>query len=334
MDNLSVDRAIDDVNETLDIDTSLHTGGISNLTDMTKITEEMFNKEAEIIKTLNYTESVHYKKEIKDQIKSFVSLKDIVTELIDLQKSNGILDFGAFGDKVALANLETEAKIPVEEMQDFLDNYDESFSLLIKTEELIMEHLDTFKNVKKSLTFINNECIHTLQKRLETLMNDKHDISHNKNAIIITKNLIEIYSNAESVDYILDKISQKKIELKNLYKQITSKKTNPSFLKNVQTNVSNELTQVFTLEMLKEFEKYLDDVITDKKSEYDIFLINYALYLIRKDSTKYRRYKWVDCVILNVLAINKGVYDLPGGVELYNKQLNILHKNILNIVMN
>ena len=297
------------------------------------ITEEYFNKIIDDMKDMNFVEISKMKKDIKKEIESLKQLKEMAEGIKSMEESinKSIDDNNSMGFADAIALNDAKSKFGSDDIDSFLDSYDETVEKMNKLLEKAEEAIHTFDDVNKTTTFLTNSMLQILDKNIARL-EEKEKNGENASRIKKYYNSISnIFSNREDITFIKDKICSDNRMLHRLSKDIKKDRTG-SVIKNVQKKVSKEFCAIFNVNQMNTFEKYLKDLFQDDQAA---FILQYELFLIYRnehDYGKYGNHKWVEVLIMNVLDIVMDSYDLDGGKEAYDEKLLEL-KETVNVIM-
>ena len=303
--------------------------------DTTIITEEMMDEELGRIQTMNYIEIHSFRKDLVQQMKDIAEVKAVAEQFVELEEKtkaeNSDNEADPLTSRLQLENLSDKASIKADGSPDihkFLDGYEESRMRMEQTLQKVDERIREFDTIEKTASFMNDCMVSIAKRRIEQLENNTAIVLDNKKKLIYYyKNMEKIYSERDNVDFILQQIDKKK----NLMIKFINR-ANRSYKNNTQspyTSVSIAATRafsnIFNVNQMQSFDGYLASLFNPEKdpSDTSTWLVQYALYLIYSDEKlrKYGEHKWIEALILNVLNILDGSYDLENGIEYFDKQL-------------
>lgn len=288
--------------------------------DISIISDEYFEKTCLEIDEMNFIEVKKLCQELKQQKNELENAKNTAESVLEMKKN---INKDSIADQIELAD--SEVKSGIDDIESFLNSYDDTIDKLSRLIEKTEENIHKFDEVPKTTSYLSNAMIQILNKNIEKLNNS--DLSNLKHVKIYYNEVLKIFNNRNSVEYIENAIEEKKISLRRLRKDI---KSNKNIINSIQKNVTITFCQVFNVNQMTEFEKYILNLFDDS----DIaFYFQYALYIIynhEKQHGKYGKHKWVEVLIMNVLDISVGNYDLDGGVEYFNNQLLKLKDATIN----
>lgn len=296
------------------------------------ITEEMVNDELEKIKSMNYIELNQFKNEAENQKKYLSDAKEAVNQLLKTKEQLETMGDDAeneLGAKIAEADAEEKIDLPEDEIKSFLENYDLSIERIDQTIEAANARIEEFLDIKKTATFMNKNMLEITEKHLQEI--DKIEASTGKVLKDRKRYFNEqkkIFSERDSVEFILSKIPEKKIFLKRWLASIKKEKLknqkNSQIISSTQKNVTEAFCSVFSVQQMIAFEKYLKEILSEgNDNDTSVFLVQYMMYSIYTDEKVRMRGqgKWIETLIMNVLDILNDMYDLPNGIEYFNDQL-------------
>lgn len=292
------------------------------------ITDEYFDQVCNDMEKMNYIEIAKFNKELKTEKDQLVSAKETANNIIDMKKSLKSYE-GDITSAIDEANAEFETG--VSDMQEFIDHYDDTMDKMNKLIEKSEEYLHKFDDVKKTTSFLNDAMLQVINKNIKK-METNNKVT--KNLRIYYSELSVIFSNRTSIDFVLSKIPDKKSYIRRLKNEMR-KETGDQYVKSIQKNVTSVFCSVFSVNQMQTFENYLKDLFNIDGDTETVFYFQYILYLIynsEKTNGKYGKHKWVETMIMNVLDIVEGNYDLEGGKEFYDSQLLKLREAVLNIL--
>lgn len=295
------------------------------------ITDEMLEQEKERINGLNFLALAQYKKEVKQQITDFEDTKSMIESLQNLMLSNRDENLGL---DIQMENIKDQIDMATqEEMEEFLKNYPENITNLNKTIEFVEEREEELKDIPKTSTYMNNCMLEVLDEKTAVLNAQTgkrfKPIKHFYN------NIRKIYENRDSMDFLLDQVKPNIVYVRRILNDLKKEKKNgrdgKNLTKAIMQNVQTTFCKVFKLEQMRLFELHLKTIFDGKIKDDDLvsFLYQYLLYIIYTNEKQRKKgyHKWVEALIMNVLDIESGNYDLA-------KEPNVLEDEILEMVTN
>lgn len=301
--------------------------------DNSIITDEYFNKVCADMENMNFIEITKIQKELKNEKEQLISAKDTVENIISMKDSLNKVDEDDTDNDLTSAIDEANAEFEtgISDMKKFIDNFDETMDKMDKLIARAEEISHKFDDVKKTTSFLNDAMIQIVEKNLARMENNP---KVTKNIRIFTNELKNIFTNRTSVDFILSKIPDKKSYVRRLKNEM-NKETGNQYVKSVQKNVTAAFCSVFSVKQMQSFEDYLKALFNIDGDTETVFYFQYVLYLIynaEKTTGKYGKHKWIEMLIMNVLDIVDGNYDLEGGEEFYKSQLLKLREAVIEIM--
>jgi len=283
-----------------------------------RITNKDMERYRENIKTFNYIELGGLRRELETEKEGLKSANEAAKSILKINK-----DFkdGKYSSELAkdIATSNEEDNM-TDDIREFLSYYDDSMEKLDIISKEIEERLKEFDDIPKTTSYMSSmmlEIIAKNEKKAEEIKNQ----SQKKRVMQFYKNQEEIFSNRDSVDFILSKIPNNEFLVRRIVNDLLKDKKG-FVLKGVQKSVTHAFGSVFSVNQLTMFEKYLTDLYED---DTDAFFVQYVLYLIYKREKEYKSYygkfKWVEMLIMNIMDIATDNYDLESGVDAYNEKL-------------
>ena len=299
------------------------------LEDDATITDEYFEKTMLELEEMNFVEIKKVNKEFLFQKDSVEKAKVSVDQIMELKR---LTDEAAQTDNNlanAIMNADMEVSTGVEDITKFLDSYDDTIDKLNKLIEKSEELIHKFDNVEKTTKFLTENMIQIIDKNLARVKDN--DSNMTKHVRIYYTEIRNIFSNRDSVEFLLERIGTKKIEVRRL-KASLKKDKSKNVLTATQKKVVGLFTGVFNANHMAVVEKYLTDLFG---SEEQAFYFQYVLSLIyerERTHGKYGKHKWVEVLIMNIMDIAAENYDLDSGKEYYDEQLLKLRDELVKII--
>lgn len=296
------------------------------------ISEEDVKESIKLMDDMNFVEVSRYKLDLEKTKEEFESAKALAESLLESRKQMEEIDqafdknegaksslddySNMLNNKIEEANVEIETGIS--DMKQYLEEYPATMERLNQLIQYAEEKIKGFDDVEKTTSYMTNCMLDILKKKAKEL--DNLNVWDPKTLKIYYKETINIFENRTSIDYILEKIPDTKIQVRRLRQSLKKDRTD-STLKNTQKHVCEVLGSTFNPVQMASFEEYLINLF---QSEDESFYFQYILYLIykkEKETGKFVKHKWIELLIMNVCDIQVGLYDLPGGKEEYDKKL-------------
>lgn len=290
------------------------------------ITEEMYNDSIEKIQTLNFIEVSKYIRQISAEIESHKITKENAEGILKLQES--LKESNELSTAIELADAETV--FINDDVNKFLENYDDTVAKLNKIREAAEEKLHTYDDVKKTTSFITGEMLAIIDKNIERINSTvtEENESKTKRLLQYYTNIKNAYANRNDISWVIDKVDSQQIVMRRLKNSMKKDKTNAT-LSSTQKNVTKAFCKVFNVNQLTEFEKYLRKLFNNDDAAFYTQYLLYLLYTSEKKYGKYGNHKHVEMLIMNVLEIISDNYDLEGGKEQIDSQLLKLRDKII-----
>lgn len=282
------------------------------------------------IEEANFIELGNLKRSLEQDEKSLEDARETAKSLLklkaDLEKAER-QDADTLSKKIEVANEEDAAMF--DNLQDFLENYEESQNNIRTLRQKVEERLDEFKDVPKTTSFMTGLMLETIDKNLKRLEEKEADPNRKKKVSKMLENQKEIFKNRDSVEFILSKIPNYEIPMRRFVLDCLKPNAKRDIIPSIQKQVTKTFTTMFNTNQLSEFEKYLSTLYDDST---DSFFVQYLLYLIycrELDHGKdYGNQKWIEVLIMNVLDITTDNYDLESGKDAYDEKLIQIRNSI------
>ena len=300
------------------------------------ISQEYVDKTLQEIEEMNFIETQKFIREVKYQQNNLVSAKDTAENFLVLknQMDAGMLsedDADDFSSKIEESNAEVDTG--VEDVQTFLDNYEDTKEKMQIILDAAENHLHIYDDVKKTTSFLSEEMLKVLEKN-----RDKIDDSNPmyKTLRIYYKEVMNVFQNRTSTEWIEQQLPSTKIEVGRLQRDL-KKDTTGTVMSNVQKRVAGSLYSMFSAAQLNAFENFLTDLYKDMGGSDLAFYVQYALFLVynkEKTNKPYGKHKWVEAAIMNVLDVKSDVFDLEGGPDVIKEgflRIGNIVKEITNL---
>lgn len=303
------------------------------------VTNEMVEEEIKRIHSMNFIELLQFERQLEQQKQYLADAKDTIDQLYCAKEKINLLENegkDTFSAKLIAADAEAKIDLPEDNITSFLDNYDVSIERIDQTIEETKKRISEFDDIKKTSTFMNQAMLEIVEKKLTEIFelekNGRTDLKTQRRYYLEQK---IIFSNRDSVDFILNKIPEKKIFLKRWIKSFKKEKQqnlkNSQMISSTQKQVTKAFCSVFSIQQMQAFEKYLKKILVSGDNDSSVFLMQYMMYIIYTDEKirKKGQSKWIESLIMNVLDILNDAYDLPNGVEYFNGQLKKIENEVM-----
>ena len=124
--------------------------------------------------------------------------------------------------------------------------------------------------------------------------------------------------------------------LNDLKKEKKNGRDGKNLTKAIMQNVQSVFCNVFKLEQMRVFELHLKKLLGGRCKDVQLvsFLYQYLLYIIyvnEKDRKK-GNHKWVEALIMNVLDIESGNYDLPKDKDTYEEEVFAMISDMVDLL--
>lgn len=289
------------------------------------ITQEYVDNTLEEIKEMNFIEVQKFIREVKYQQSNLETAKETADNFLKLkdQMDNAVasieeVEDNDYASKIIKADMEAETGI--EDVNTFLENYEDTKEKMQVILDAALEKMHEYDDVKKTTSFLNNEMICLLEKNHNRIEESNPMF---KKLNIYYSEVRKVFENRTSIDWIMEKLPSTEIEVRRLKRDLKKDKTG-SVLFNVQKRVSSSLYMLFNTPQVSEFEEYLKELYKDIGGADLAFYVQYALFLVynkEKTTKSYGKHKWVEVLIMNVLDVSTGTFDLDGGKDLIDDNL-------------
>lgn len=304
------------------------------------ITNEMVKEEIERIGSMNFIELQQFKLQAENQKQYLADAKEAVTQMlkakeqVELLEKEGKNDLGA---KLVEADAETKVGLPEDDINSFLENYDISIDRIDQAIEAVEARIKEFDEIKKTSTFMNQAMLEIAEKKLteidELEKSGRTDLKNQKRYFNEQK---KIFSDRDSVEFILSKIPENKIFVRRWLDSIKKEKLknqkNSQIIASTQKQVTKTFCSIFSVQQMLAFENYLKKVLVgDDGDDTSVFLTQYMMYIIYTNDKVRKRGqgKWIETLIMNVLDILNDTYDLPNGIDYFNNQLKKVRDEVM-----
>ena len=205
----------------------------------------------------------------------------------------------------------------------------QKLNVLIEKSE---ERIHTFDDIEKTSSYLNDSMVQVIDKKLAGYaVLSTEDAEKAKRSIIYYTEIRKIFKDRCNVDFLLERIGTKKIEVRRLKASLKKDKSG-NVLAATQKKVVGLLSGSFKVNQLAAAEKYLTELFG---SEDESFFFQYVLALIyerEKTHGKYGKHKWVEVLFMNIIDICTNMYNLEGGEDFYREQLLRLRDELVKIL--
>lgn len=299
------------------------------LEDQSIISDEYFEKTCEELSTMNFVEIKKILNEFKFNKDSLEKAKVNVDQIMELKKQTEKSAENDSNLASAIMDANAEMSAGTDNIESFLNSYDDTISKLDALIEKAEERVHEFDNDDKTTSYLNRNMIEIIDKNIERLSKDTS--GHMKNLLIYYKEIREIFNNRSSVDFLLERIGTKNIEVRRL-KQSLKKDTHGAVLTATQKKVSGLFMGAFKAEQMATVEKYLHELFGNEEIAFYFQYVLSLIYEREKLHGKYGKHKWVEVLFMNIVDIVVECYDLEGGKEFYDEQLLKLKDELVKIL--
>ena len=273
------------------------------------ISSEYYEKMTEEIDKMNFIEVSRVLRELITEIANLKQAKEMLNniEVMGLDSKTN----KAVQEANVMADLGVNA-----EVESFKASYEEDLLKL----ELLSEKAETrvrfFDNVEKTTAYLTDTMLDIINQKIET----SHALNKAENApiLIYYRTMRDVFTNRNQTDYFVTKISSMKENIARMKREIKNGKVSSDFFKKYVTDI---LVTEFSIDQLRVFEKFVDELFkNDDAVQYFLYTLA-NIYTNTKNFKKTGEHKWVEVLIMNVLDIIVGSYDLEGGAEAYSTNL-------------
>lgn len=293
------------------------------------ITDEYFEKTCEEIEEMNFIEVIKINNEFRYHKDSLEKAKESVEQIVRLQEE--MMKSAESDSNLTNAIMEADAQSSheLDDLKAFLDSYDDTMGKLNALIEKSDERIHAFDDVEKTSSYLNNSMVEVIDKKLNGIKDDGS--TKTKQMLTYYKEIRKIYEDRTNVDFLLERIGTKKIEVRRLKTSLKKDKSGNT-LAATQKKVVGLLSKSFNTNLLVRAEEYLTELFG---GEDEAFFFQYVLALIyerEKTHGKYGKHKWVEVLFMNIIDICTNKYDLEGGEEFYKEQLLKLRDELVKIL--
>ena len=294
------------------------------------ISDDYFNEVCGNMEFMNFVEIVKLKKELESEKDQLISAKETVQNLLDMKSSISQFEDQIEDDDILtkIDEANTAVETGIDDMEEFISNFDNTMEKMDKLIAKADEHVHKFDGIKKTTSFLSDAMIQIIDKNISK-MESSPNVT--KTIKIYYKELRNIFSNRQNVDYILSKIPEKKTYIRRLKNELR-KNTGDQYVKGVQKNVTVAFCSTFNVNQMTIFENYLKDLFNDDEAVFYFQYVLYLIYTAEKSNGKYGKHKWVEVLIMNILDIISDTYNLDGGKEYFDEQLLKLKDEVIKIM--
>ena len=329
--------------EILEIDTEndkniIESNILSDIIDDSKL-EELQNK----ISTLPFMKAVYYRKYLHYQLKNLDNMKATLDSLNEFKESMDTTIKNEIGDnddfmKAIYGNEEDVSKkiddtnnidnslekIDLDKSaEDIYNNYDKYVENINKVINILNDHINEYKDVAQSTSFLTNELISMLNNKLNELNPNGLNYEYNKNKIL---KIIDMYNNRLSLDYIDSKLDNFLLINKKYLNKVFDKKEISLMLSGRRNKIINKLYAIYGRNIIQGVFATLYKIFDNDILETYLFLA-YLLKLL-ETSKKTSDDNWIKIFILNISDINNNIFDIGDGQEYLNTVDNVFHERI------
>ena len=269
------------------------------------------------IDSMTLLESISLKNSVTKELNRLESCKTMLNAVGDLRQN---FDFVAPGKEVTMmdrknAGTDVDKKILAANYLDeygFTENADE-FDKLYETyqpklKELtdkLTDHINACNKDAASTTYMTNDFLHIINKRLNNLKEDEINYNYTKTHL---ETLKTAFSNRTDCTFLKNKLklfTSNKTHLKNLAKALTG----------TFSGIAAKLNKNFSMSTLKEFSNAMEDCFDH--DQIKILSLLYFLNYVCASEAKSDNDVWVKVFLLNASDIRKGIWDLDVHWDTY-----------------
>jgi len=275
------------------------------------ISDDEVEQICQSISEMNIIEATKTVNDMKNQKQMFEYYKSFAKSIKDVELSE-------FGKSIDQANFEKLTGMK-KDIDEFLASYDDIVSRIDKIIECAENRVKEFDDIDKTTSYMNDAMLSIIDKKLNLV--EKRNIAKNHPISIYYRTLKDIFTNRTKVDYILNKIPHIKPNLERIKREVKDKQRGPANLENAKVFITNTLQNGFKYEQVTAFTEYILKLYGNRDAA---FYTMYALATIYSNAVRFKKtgeHKWVEVLIMNVLDIITGSYDLDGGKEVVNDSL-------------
>ena len=259
------------------------------------------------IPSLNYIETGRMRSRVSGEYDKFKMAKTLLESIENMNNVDNT------NRKILRENVVADTKYK-KDADGFLAEYDENAKRFDDVLATLDARTAEFDDTPKTSSFLNGQMEDSINKRIKE--RKAKGFNDSDYLIVYYTYVKNVYTNRTNLDYIRHKASfgyvirKYRSELKNR-KEDSIKKCR------------KELNTVFTINQIHKFEEVLLKLFyNDDKAETLFMYHMYKLIAAEKDSGKYN---WIKVMIMNVLDIEGGIYDLEPSAEEYYNQLSSLY---------
>ena len=269
------------------------------------------------INSMTMLESISLKNSVAKELNRLESCKTMLKAVDDLRQN---FDFVAPGKEVTMmdrknAGTDVDKKILAanyleeygfdENADEFNKLYDTYQPKLKELTDKLSEHITECGKDANSSTYMTNDFLHIINKRLNNLKEDEINYNYTKTHL---ETLKTAFSNRTDCTFLKNKLrlfTSNKTHLKNLAKALTG----------TFSGIAAKLNKNFSMSTLKEFSNAMEDCFDH--DQIKILSLLYFLNYVCASEAKSDNDVWVKVFLLNASDIRKGIWDLDVHWDTY-----------------
>ncbi len=255
---------------------------------------------------LNFIELSRLQSNVEKELENLVGAMNLLKSLESMKNIDEV------NRKVAAENILHEKEFK-EDSAHFKEYYPGNLKKLTDIKEAIKKELEKFDGIVKGTKFLTDQMVDTLIKNINKLSSIENKNSRVLKIVNIT---LAAYQNRTDLSYI-----EKKAHLEYIISGI--KKDLKNHKDKCSKNARKEFLLIFTQDQIDIFEKYMTEIFMGNEDATNAFVYHMAKIIKSEKNTGY--YNYIKVLVMNILDITAGTYDLDGGKEEFDKKLHILY---------
>jgi len=272
------------------------------------VTEEYYNETVEAIKKMNYIEASRALRDLLAEIANFKQAKEMISQ-IETFASSGIEK--TIQEANALSQLGKDGDI-----ESFNASYDDTIERLESLVKLAEDNVRQYDGLEKTTTVLTNMMLEIIQSRLVSIQ--EKGFASNSQQSIYYRTVQDVFMHRSNCEYFVKKITSERVSLQRLQRET---KKDPASKAKTQKFITSTLITIFDAEQLARVETYINELFKNDEVVFYFLYMLASIYNNVKVHKKTGEHKWVEVLIMNILDIQVGIYDLEGGAEEYANQL-------------
>lgn len=270
-----------------------------------KVSEYELEGTDEIIKgipSLNYLKLTNLKHDMQKQLEMLESSKS----LMDTLESMGASD--ELGKKVAIANILGDKEYK-NDIKIFVETYEANKNKMTAVIDAINLEMKKYDDIQKGTKFYTELYISNLEEVMAKLASSTKNIE----SFIYT---LDAFKNRTGIDFI--KAYSKGYIVCNIKMDVIKKRD-----KCVKLYL-DAFSQLFTNEQIKMFEDYISEKFEKNDRVITTFMTDLGKMINKEKQTG--KYNYVKVLVMNIVDIVNGIYDLEGGKEYFDSKILELYE--------